>query len=115
VIRPRIRSLGDLRDELKAVARGDRPAPAGAAALSFNSIHAVLHLLTPENRMLLATIREQRPASVAELVRATGRDAAAVAQTLEALAAAGFVKLDRIEGRTVPVALAGRLRVEIDP
>lgn len=44
----KVRSLRSLREEMKAVARGDRPAPAGAARPSFNSVEAVVRLLTPD-------------------------------------------------------------------
>jgi len=54
---------------MKAVARGSRPAPADAAKPSFDSVAAVIRLLTPENRRLLALIRDRKPQSVAELVR----------------------------------------------
>jgi len=37
----KIQSLRALRDEMKAVARGERPAPADAGAPSFNSVEAV--------------------------------------------------------------------------
>jgi predicted transcriptional regulator len=52
---------------MKVVARGERRAP-DASKPSFNSIEAVVRLLTPDNRRLLALIRDRRPASVAELV-----------------------------------------------
>lgn len=53
----RVQSLRSLREEMKAVARGERPAPAEARKPSFNSVEAVVRLLTPDNRRLLALIR----------------------------------------------------------
>ena len=50
----KVQSLGSLRAQMKAVARGERPAPADAARPSFNSVAALVRLLTPENRQLLA-------------------------------------------------------------
>ena len=50
------------------VARGEKPAPADASKPSFNSVEAVVRLLTPDNRRLLALIRDRKPRSVAELV-----------------------------------------------
>jgi predicted transcriptional regulator len=47
---------------MKAIARGEKAAPEDASTPSFNSVAALLRLLTPENRALLAVIRqEQRP------------------------------------------------------
>ena len=65
----KVQSLRSLREEMKAVARGERPAPADARKPSFNSVDALVRLLTPENRQLLALIRDRKPQSVAELVR----------------------------------------------
>jgi hypothetical protein len=41
--------MGSLIEEMKAVARGERPAPSDAAEPSFESIAVVLGLLTPDN------------------------------------------------------------------
>jgi predicted transcriptional regulator len=70
--RANVQSLGSLRAELKAVARGERQAPTDAGKPSFNSVEAVVRLLTPENRRLLALIRDRKPGSVAELADLTG-------------------------------------------
>jgi predicted transcriptional regulator len=46
----KIQSMDDLEAEMRAVARGEKPAPADAARPSFESIAALMRLLTPENR-----------------------------------------------------------------
>ena len=51
----KVQNLRSLREEMKAVARGERPAPADAGKPSFNSVDAMVRLLTPENRQLLAS------------------------------------------------------------
>ena len=56
---PKIQNLRSLREAMKAVARGNRPAPADAGKPSFNSVEAVVRLLTPDNRRLLAMIRDR--------------------------------------------------------
>ena len=86
----RIQSHGDLKEEMKAVARGARRAPSDAAEPSFNSVGALLRLLTPENRALLAVIRDRKPQSIAELAEMTGRAAPNVVRTLGKLEAVGF-------------------------
>ncbi|MBM3599473.1 MAG: MarR family transcriptional regulator [Alphaproteobacteria bacterium] len=112
---PRIRSLRSLRDEMKAVARGERAAPADAARPSFSSVAAVVRLLTPENRALLAVIRRRRPRSVADLARMTGRAQPNLTRTLAKLQAAGFVAMTAVGRRKAPRATVGKLVVEIDP
>jgi predicted transcriptional regulator len=69
----RIQHLRSLREEMNAVVRGELSAPADASKPSFNSVEAVVRLLTPANRRLLALIRDRKPQSVAELVTITGR------------------------------------------
>ena len=49
----KVQSLRSLREEMKAVARGARPAPVGAGKPSVNSVRAIVRLLTPENRQVL--------------------------------------------------------------
>jgi predicted transcriptional regulator len=111
----KVQSLQDLEAEMRAVARGERAAPADAAASSFNSVDALLRLLTPENRELLAAIRDRKPQSIAELAEITGRAAPNLTRTLAKLEAVGFVQMRMVERRKVPTAAVHRLRVEIDP
>jgi hypothetical protein len=49
---PLVPSLRSLREEMKAVARGERPAPADAGKPTFNSVEAVVRLLTPQQPTL---------------------------------------------------------------
>jgi len=102
--RYKIQSLRSLREEMKAVARGERAAPADAAKTSFNSVEALARLLTPDNRRLLAVVRDRKPRSVAELAQMTGRAAPNVTRTLAKLEAAGFVTMETISRRKAPRA-----------
>jgi predicted transcriptional regulator len=112
----RIMSHTELRDEMMAVARGERPAPADAGQQTFESMDALMRLLTPENRQLLALIRDRKPQSIAELAEMSGRAAPNLTRTLAKLEAVGFVKmLGGAERRKIPTAVIHRLRVEIDP
>ncbi len=111
----KIQSLRSLREEMKAVARGERPAPADAAKPSFNSVDALIRLLTPENRQLLAIIRDRKPRSVAELVQLTGRAQPNLTRTLAKLEAAGLVRMKSVGRRKAPSAAIKRIVVEIDP
>ena len=113
--KPKIQTLRSLRNETRAVARGERPAPADAAKPSFNSVEAVVRLLTPENRRLLAIIRDRKPGSVAELVELTGRAQPNLTRTLAKLEAAGFIKVRTIGRRKAPSATIKKIVVEIDP
>jgi predicted transcriptional regulator len=111
----KVQSLRSLRDEMKAVARGEKPAPTDAALPSFNSVDAVIRLLTPENRQLLALIRDHKPQSVAELVQLSGRAQPNLTRTLAKLEAAGFVIMTVAGRRKAPSTTITKIIVEIDP
>lgn len=111
----RIISHSALRDEMMAVARGEMPAPPDAGEQSFESVEALMRLLTPENRQLLAIIRDRKPRSIAELASFSGRAAPNLTRTLAKLVAVGFVRMEENAKRRVPTAVVQKLRVEIDP
>lgn len=112
----KVQSLRSLRDEMKGVARGERSAPADAAKPSFNSVDAVVRLLTPENRQLLALIRDRKPQSVADLVKMSGRAQPNLTRTLAKLEAAGIVKMTAVgRRRKAPSVTVKKIVVEIDP
>ena len=113
--RYKVRSHAALREEMKAVARGEKPAPADAAEPSFESAEVLLRLLTPENRILLRLIRDEQPQSVADLARLSHRAEPNLLRTLGKLEAFGLIEM-RAEGRRrVPISRVKRLSVEIDP
>lgn len=111
----RIVSHSQLRDEMMAVARGQQPAGRDAGGQSFESVEALMRLLTPENRALLAIIRDRKPKSIAELATLSGRAAPNLTRTLAKMEAAGFVRMDDDHRRKVPTAIVHKLTVEIDP
>jgi|SRR5271163_3240618 predicted transcriptional regulator len=111
----KIQSMNDLEAEMRAVARGEKPAPPDAATPSFESVEAVIRLLTPENRQLLAVIRDRKPQSINELAEMTGRAAPNLTRTLAKLEAIGFVRMLTVQRRKVPMSVVGKLHVEIDP
>jgi predicted transcriptional regulator len=111
----KVQNLRSLLDEMKAVARGEKPAPADAALPSFNSVDAVVRLPTPENRQLLALIRDHKPQSVAELVQLSGRAQPNLTRTLAKLEAAGLVVMTVDGRRKAPSTTITKIVVEIDP
>jgi predicted transcriptional regulator len=104
-----------LREEMKAVARGDQKAPKDAGGTSFDSVGALLRLLTPQNRELLAVIRDKKPQSIAELATLTGRAQPNLTRTLGKLEAVGFVRFKNVERRKVPTTSVHSLKIQIDP
>ena len=111
----KIQPMKDLMAEMRAVARGETPAPPDAAAPSAKSAEVLLRLLTPDNRGLLRTIRDAKPQSVAELARLTYRAEPNLLRTLAKLEAFGLVEMHTVNRRRVPVAMLEKLHLEIDP
>ncbi len=98
-------SLLDLREELRAVARGARPAPPLPAA-------PLLAALSRDALDLLGAILRDRPATVSALAALTGRSQPNVSRSLQMLARYGLVRLAR-QGRDVrPEPVAGAVRVD---
>ncbi len=85
--------ISELREQMRAVARGDRKAPPLPAA-------PLLGTLTPEALDLLRMISERAPATVQELANLSGRAQPNVSRSLQALAKHGLLKLVR-QGRDV--------------
>jgi predicted transcriptional regulator len=84
-------------------------------AVHFASLEAGAKLLSAKNRALLRAIAERRPQSVTELAALTGRAEQNVLRTLNKLAAAGLVRLDKGAGRARrPVLAARKVHFEID-
>lgn len=111
----KIQSMQNLKKEMLAVARGERKASADAAQPSFESVGAVIRLLTPENRHLLAAIDKNKPQSVADLARLVDRAEPNVSRTLSKLEACGFVRLRQGVGKTkIPEVAIHRLTVDMD-
>ncbi|MDA8350643.1 MAG: ArsR family transcriptional regulator [Pseudomonadota bacterium] len=98
------KSLRELREEMRAVARGERKAsPLPAAPL--------LAALSREALELLAVLLRKHPASVSELVELTGRAQPNISRSLQLLARYRLIQLSR-EGREVraePMAKAVRV------
>jgi predicted transcriptional regulator len=111
----KIQGHASLREEMKAVARGERLAQKDAGGTTFDSVEALLRLLTPRNRELLAIIRDKKPQSIAELAELTGRAQPNLTRTLGKLVAIGFVQLKNVDRRKVPTTTIHSLRINIDP
>ena len=98
------KSLSELREEMRAVARGERKtSPLPAAPL--------LAALSREALELLAVLLRKHPASVSELVELTGRAQPNISRSLQLLARYRLIQLSR-EGREVraePMAKAVRV------
>jgi len=111
----KVQGHASLREEMKAVARRERPAPKDAGGTTLDTVQALLRLLTPQNRKLLAVIRDKKPQSIAEISELTGRAQANLTRTLGKLEAVGFVQMKSVDRRKVATTTVRSLRIDIDP
>jgi predicted transcriptional regulator len=100
------KSLADLRDEMRAVARGERvPSPRPAAA--------VLTALTEETLDLLNAIATHPAITVSGLAQCLGKAQSNVSRSLQRLAGHGLVRLVR-DGREVrPELVSTEIKVNL--
>lgn len=99
-------SLATLREEMRAVARSERaPSPRPAAPL--------LAALSSEALELLGVVLQERPASIADVVRLTGRAQPNVSRSLQQLAGYGLVRLVRAGREVRPEPLVRTLQVDL--
>jgi predicted transcriptional regulator len=100
------KSMTELKEEMRAVARGERrPSPLPAAPL--------LAALSREALELLAILLRDQPATVTELVALTGRAQSNISRSLQVLAKHRLIRLVR-EGREIrPEAIAKTVRVDL--
>jgi predicted transcriptional regulator len=127
-VKQRTGTFEEFKDYTVAVARGERrvdprepkiwcePVDGRSnRAVHFASLEAGAKLLSAKNRALLRAIAERRPNSVTELAALTGRAEQNVLRTLNKLAAAGLVRLDKGAGRARrPILAARKVHFEID-
>ncbi|MGI4813440.1 MAG: hypothetical protein ACRYG5_12760 [Janthinobacterium lividum] len=114
-MKAKIQSIQGLKEEMLAVARGERKAPHDAGKVSYESAEAILRLLTPDNRKLLALIDKHKPESIAALAQLAHRAEPNVSRTLNKLVASGFVQLREGKGKAkMPEVVIHHVTVDID-
>lgn len=105
----------NLKKEILSVARGESKALADVAQIAFESVEAMMRLLTPENRFLLATIDQNKPASATALVQLVKRAEPNVSRTLGKLKALDFLQPRPGVGKVkIPEVAIHRLTVDLD-
>ena len=103
----------EMRERLLAAARGEAP-PVTREAKVWMSLEALTHLLTSDNRKLLAIMAQERPRSVSALADRVGRDQGNVSRAIGRLAEAGFVRLVQDGREKRPEIVIERLQIELD-
>lgn len=100
------KTLIDLREEMLAVARGEREASPRPAA-------SLLKALSPEALELLELLLQERPDTITEITSLTGRAQSNVSRSLQQLARLGLVVLQRSGKEVRPVPTTARVEIDL--
>jgi len=95
-----------------AIARGEYNPKKNEPKIWFESLKSMAQVLSNENRQLLKTILDKKPASLTELETLTGRKKSNLSRTLKTLERYGIVELNREKNKIVPEVKATDFRVE---
>ena len=95
-----------------AIARGEYKPKKNEPKIWFESLKSMAQVLSNENRQLLKTILDKKPASLTELEALTGRKKSNLSRTLKTLERYGIVELHREKNKIIPEVKATDFRVE---
>lgn len=95
-----------------AIARGEYKPRKNEPKIWFESLKSMAQILSNENRQLLRTILDKKPASLAELEIMTGRKKSNLSRTLKTLERFGIVALHKEKNRVIPEVKVTDFRVE---
>ena len=102
-LRVGIASYEDMKARTLAIAQGKYRPTADEPRVWFTSAESFARILSDRNRVVLQTIADQAPDSLAQLAELTGRQKSNLSRTLKTMERYGFVKLERgPRGSVVP-------------
>jgi predicted transcriptional regulator len=102
-LRVGIASYEDMKARTLAIAQGKYRPTADEPKVWFTSAESFARILSDRNRVVLQTIADQAPDSLAQLAELTGRQKSNLSRTLKTMERYGFVKLERgPRGSVVP-------------
>lgn len=95
-----------------AIARGDYTPKKGEPKVWFESVQSMAQVLSSENQELLRIIRDEKPQSLKELEKASGRKRSNLSRTLKTMSRYGIVELVKQDRMLKPVLKATDFKVE---
>ena len=97
-----------------AIAHGEYKPSRGEPTVWFTSIESFAKVLSQRNRELLAMIGGEKPSSVTELAKISGRSKSNLSRTLKTMSRYGLVELNEGErGALVPRTRYDRVRLDV--
>ena len=95
-----------------AIAKGDYKPRKNEPKVWFESVQSMAQVLSSENQKLLRIIKEQKPASLKELARVSGRKRSNLSRTLNTMSRYGIVDLVKQERSVKPIVKVTDFKVE---
>ena len=105
-------SKEDYKKRTITIARGKHIAKKKEPKIWFESLQSMAQVLSNENQELLKIIKEQKPNSLKELEKATGRKRSNLSRTLNTMAKYGIVDLIKDKRTVKPIVRATDFKVE---
>lgn len=107
-----IMSFGDYKKRSLSIARGEYKPEGDEPKIWFESLQSMAQVLSSENQELLKIILEQKPESLRELEKATGRSSSNLSRTLKLMARYGIVKIEKQRRTIKPIVEATDFKVQ---
>ena len=105
-------SRDDYKKRTIAIARGQFKPRKDEPKVWFESVQSMAQVLSSENQKLLRIIKEQKPASLKELARVSGRKRSNLSRTLNTMSRYGIVDLVKQERSVKPIVKVTDFKVE---
>ena len=105
-------SRDDYKKRTIAIARGQFKPRKDEPKVWFESVQSMAQVLSSENQKLLRIIKEQKPASLKELARVSGRKRSNLSRTLKTMSRYGIVDLVKQERSVKPIVKVTDFKVE---
>jgi predicted transcriptional regulator len=112
VLKIGIISRDEYRKRTLAIARGEYKPAKDEPKIWFESLQSMAQILSNENQNLLKVILNQKPDSLKELEKATGRKTSNLSRTLKLMARYGIVRLEKHSRNIKPIVEATDFKVE---
>ncbi len=93
------------RERVMAIARGQYVPAEGGPKVWFSSLVALGQILNNDNIALLCQMDSEKPETISELAKISGREVSNLSTTLSSLEKHGFIKKVKNKGSVKPVAI----------
>lgn len=104
-----------VRNRMLAIASGSYQLEGDEPKIWYSSMNAICQILNEKNIELIRLIEKEKPESLTELARLTGRQKSNLSNTLKTLSDKGFLRLEKGHGNVLkPVTLYTDFEIVVD-